>query len=567
MLVIPNRYITFKTIASGLRAATRLKPRINLSSTLAWTSRLTEHRENSSADVTTMVTTRQRAASSIEASPPLQLTGHAKPPPSNRAVVRIPIKPSLANRSAKRKAPHLSFDDEPHAKRPSRDGLSVQHDQAPSPADALNSVATTTLSVFVFGGNSGAELGLGDTQTSAPVKRPRLNPNLLSSDKSIVAVAPGGMHCLALTRTGQVLSWGVNDLGALGRDTAWSGGLRDMSTGSDDESDDEHEGEKLNPHESHPSLVPFPTTTAIAALAASDNASFAVTVTGQVYAWGTFRDAEGHAHFSPSVAAQSSPQLVPRLDPITSVATGEDHVLAISAAGEVWTWGDNAGSQLGHRIQEKRALLYRVPWKLKSLKDITSVGTGAKHSFAVDKAGKVYAWGQNNYGQTGVFEEKTVGEFGAAVPHPTYVEALREFEPIRMVVGGNSHSMAITAAGRVVTWGRLDGFATGHDFETLSEEEIIRSPEGRQAPRILKKPKVLPELDGVVDVASGAEHCLAVTAEGKVWSWGFGTDYRTGLGNEDDARVPTLVENSAIRGTKVRWAGAGGQYSLLAAVA
>ena len=35
----------------------------------------------------------------------------------------------------------------------------------------------------------------------------------------VLQVACGGMHTVALTEGGQVLSWGVNDEGALGRET------------------------------------------------------------------------------------------------------------------------------------------------------------------------------------------------------------------------------------------------------------------------------------------------------------------------------------------------------------
>lgn len=36
------------------------------------------------------------------------------------------------------------------------------------------------------------------------------------------------MHAIALKQDGKIVTWGGNDEGALGRDTAWEGGLRDM---------------------------------------------------------------------------------------------------------------------------------------------------------------------------------------------------------------------------------------------------------------------------------------------------------------------------------------------------
>lgn len=100
----------------------------------------------------------------------------------------------------------------------------------------------------------------------------------------------GGMHTIALTEDSKIVTWGGNDKGALGRDTNWDGGLKDMDaekSGSDSDSDDE----ALNPVESTPTHIPesaFPKGTKFTHVAAGDSCSFAVTDTGLVYGWGTF---------------------------------------------------------------------------------------------------------------------------------------------------------------------------------------------------------------------------------------------------------------------------------------
>jgi regulator of chromosome condensation len=94
------------------------------------------------------------------------------------------------------------------------------------------------------------------------------------------------MHTIALTEDNKIVTWGVNDNGALGRDTAWDGGLRDIGGDSDQE-----DGE-LNPLESTPTAIPtsaFPPGMRFAQVAAGDSCSFAVTDTGLVYGWGTFK--------------------------------------------------------------------------------------------------------------------------------------------------------------------------------------------------------------------------------------------------------------------------------------
>ena len=145
------------------------------------------------------------------------------------------------------------------------------------------------MDIFVFGEGSSGELGLGalryEGKKPIDVKRPRINHNL----SGVVQVACGGMHVAVLTNENKILTWGVNDQGALGRDTAWEGGLRDMDEEDDDDDDDDT---GLNPNESTPGEVDVsgvPEGTKWAQIVASDSATFALTETGEVYGWGTFR--------------------------------------------------------------------------------------------------------------------------------------------------------------------------------------------------------------------------------------------------------------------------------------
>lgn len=160
----------------------------------------------------------------------------------------------------------------------------------PKPKVVINEAPKTRLNVFVCGEGSSGELGLGTAKNVIDVKRPRLN-QLLAADKvGVVQLAVGGMHCVALTHDNKIFTWGVNDQGALGRDTAWEGGYKDVDDNSDSDSDDEDSG--LNPREATPTAIPasaFPEGTVFVEVAAADSSSFALTDDGQVYGWGTFR--------------------------------------------------------------------------------------------------------------------------------------------------------------------------------------------------------------------------------------------------------------------------------------
>ena len=161
----------------------------------------------------------------------------------------------------------------------------------PKPKVVINNPPVTRLNVYVCGEGSAGELGLGAAKNAVDVKRPRLNPHLPADKVGVVQVAVGGMHCIALTHENKILTWGVNDQGALGRNTAWEGGYVDIDgTKSDSGSSDDDSA--LNPYESTPTAISsewFPEGTVFAEVAAGDSSSFALTDDGQVYGWGTFR--------------------------------------------------------------------------------------------------------------------------------------------------------------------------------------------------------------------------------------------------------------------------------------
>lgn len=159
-----------------------------------------------------------------------------------------------------------------------------------SPAPSLNNTPTARLEVFAFGDGSSGALGLG-TKDVDEVSQPRLNQKLDPKSVGVVSLAAGGMHAAAVTYDNRILTWGVNDNGALGRDTSWDGGMREVN-GEETDSDSAGSESDLNPREANPAAVPadaFPPGTQFVQVAAGDSATFCLTDTGRVYGWGTFR--------------------------------------------------------------------------------------------------------------------------------------------------------------------------------------------------------------------------------------------------------------------------------------
>lgn len=197
-----------------------------------------------------------------------------------------------AKPATKKVDPAASFSSEPQT------SLTEFKDAPPdaSVLPVINEAPTEVLTVYVFGtGDMSGDLGLGPKKKTAklPTAIPKLDSRKEDSYE-VVLLDCGGMHTVALTKDNKIVTWGGNDEGALGRDTTYEGGLRDLDAeggAGDDADSDDSDDEALNPLESTPTHIPedsFPAGTKFTGVAAGDSCSFAVTDTGLVYGWGTF---------------------------------------------------------------------------------------------------------------------------------------------------------------------------------------------------------------------------------------------------------------------------------------
>lgn len=443
----------------------------------------------------------------------------------------------------------------------------------------LNQIPQEILNIYVFGGGSSGELGLGPFPTDT-VKDPTLvvRPvlNTLLSQSNIVQVSVGGIHCAALTSDGQIMTWGANDSNTLGRTSAWS---------PDENAEDDDEPE-LNPLEATPALIPrenfvdAPADIRFVQVVATDNATFALTEHGEVWGWGTFRGNNGAFGFLKSMIRDVSdpedpsteelvavaPVRIPGLPPkIKTLVGASNHILVLTHSGDVYGWGAGTQNELGRRFGSLKAearFNSLEPQHLATPRHkIARVFAGYHHSFAVNGDGEVWAWGLNNYGQTGVpvTRGQRSGMGTISVIAPTRVKALQGHK-IVCVAAGLHHSIACAEDGTVLVWGRCDDGQMGIDLTTVSGDDVQRDSRGR--PTELSVPTVVPDLSAKV-VAAGIDCCFAVTAEGHAYSWGFSSDFRTGLGTDDTVERPKCI-GKAVKDKLVSWAGCGGAFAVLA---
>ncbi|KAH8903606.1 RCC1/BLIP-II [Coniochaeta sp. PMI_546] len=532
--------------AAAVAAATKAAPAAKETTTAASSKKspaADSDKENADAVKAKANTKRKREAAEDEEAEEESAKEEASPPPAKKA--RKVAEPKA------RKAPP--------APKPRK------------PLKAINEPPTTVLDVYVFGAGENGELGLGadkiDGKKPIDVKRPRLNQNL--KGKGVVQIGCGGLHVVALTKDNKILTWGVNDNCALGRNTKWEGGLRDV----DAEEDDDPEESGLNPLESTPTEVDtseIEENTTFVQVVGSDSASFALTSEGKVYGWGTFRASDGILGFTEKIHEQPRPTLIPELKKIKQLATGTNHVLALDDKGKIFAWGDGAQNQLGRKVFEREIAQSLRPVGVGNMPVRGSrpvkITCGSYHSFVLDGQGRVFGWGLNQYGQAGHRIDPEDEESKMQLK-PRLVEALAGYK-IRDIAGGEHHSVACTEDGKLLTFGRIDGHLLGLDEDVYNDDNTVyEEKNGQRLPHSLFKPVPIEDVPPVASVAVGVDNSFAVTTEGQVYSWGFSVGYQTGQGQTDDVEEPTLIDNTAIRGKKIVFAGSGGPYSVLATVA
>ena len=81
---------------------------------------------------------------------------------------------------------------------------------------------------------------------------------------------------------------------------------------------------------------------------------------------------------------------------VVHVAAGEWHSMALTATGELWTWGKGYRGQLGHGDKEDSG----VPRVVNGTGVVTGMSGGLRHSLLTTATGSVLSFGGNTeYGQ------------------------------------------------------------------------------------------------------------------------------------------------------------------------
>ncbi len=239
-------------------------------------------------------------------------------------------------------------------------------------------------------------------------------------------------------------------------------------------------------------------------------------------------------------AGSAVTQCVP-VYPAQLIAAGKDHSLARAKDGGVLAWGRDQLGQLGNgrtveatpdengnqcAIIPASVMMANTANAPMPLKNATSVWAGAYYSLALCD-GELWGWGSNYQGHLGNGTANSCGSIAQKFIKP---ESMKE---IISVAPGWGH---------VLVLGNDGLYSCGWDYK---DKGVLGYP---GATSTLKKV----DLSEVVAISAGAFHSLALTKNGKVWTWGTyvyepdNSNDLVGLDHAKPTQIPGLENIVAI---------------------
>ena len=346
-----------------------------------------------------------------------------------------------------------------------------------------------------------------------------------------IAVSAGAFHTLVVGQSGTVYGFGRNAFGQVGDGTVANVGTPVAIQG----------------------LPP------IKAVAAGAYHSLALGVDGSVWAWGHNTQHQVGDVTSQEVLGLDGKVIALRnTTPVQIVASGAVAIAAggnfslyIDEQGQLFAWGDNSKGQLGDGTTESHG----TPALVKGISQVTSVAAGDEHVLALSSASgyrQLYVWGNHALGQLGLGKLSDKNNY---VTRPTLLDITGNLDPSDERLLAVHAGYAQSAVVRDVSYARFFKPAAKNQLYVwglnVNAQLALGNTSSQYTPVLTKgfydgyfADRFMP-FEGI---AFGSEHLLVLSSKGLLAAAGANDRGQLGIGStEDQVKLSAIVTQDLIR--------------------
>ena len=227
---------------------------------------------------------------------------------------------------------------------------------------------------------------------------------------------------------------------------------------------------------------------------------------------------------------------------IISVKSGWEHSIAQDKEKMLYSWGNNSCCQCGFESNETSNGNIFFPKNISQLNDknIIEISCGNEHTLALSNKGEVYSWGSISDGVLGR-DISNIKENCTGIAEPGKINYFIENNiKIRHISSGSIHNLCLDDKSNLYSFGCSKGGQLGLDEEELSilykqnnsnlnKNNINKEKENNFSINEPKLIKTLKDIE-IIKISSGEAHNAALSLDGKCYVWGFGSNGQLGLG-------------------------------------